>query len=275
MARTVNRHSAIPYYIQVKEALQERVQQGEWQPGDQIPGEPELCRIFNVSRTVVRQALSDLMHEGLIRREKGKGTFIAEPKISGGLVQRLTGSYQDMMAQGYTLVTQVLKQELVPAKPKVAGYLKIAPDTPVIEIERLRFIQNEPLLLVTTYLPYALCAPVLNEDLTNQSLYVVLEKRCGHTLAYGQRTIEAVPANEYESSLLGIKKGAPLILLNSVTYLKDGTPIEYYHALHRGDRSRFEVRVVQMQNQGDVTEIIRGIPGSAPTSNQVKDINQT
>ncbi len=92
----IDRRSPIPYYIQVKKALQEYIEHGERQPGDQLPGELELCRMFDVSRTVIRQALREMEYGGLIVREKGKGTFIAEPKIGESLVQYLTGLYQDM-----------------------------------------------------------------------------------------------------------------------------------------------------------------------------------
>ena len=96
---TINFDSHIPYYIQLIEALKEKISLGEWKVGDQLPSEPELCEIYGVSRTVVRQALREIELEGLITRRKGKGTFIAEPKISESLAQKLTGFYQDMIEQ--------------------------------------------------------------------------------------------------------------------------------------------------------------------------------
>jgi GntR family transcriptional regulator len=252
---SIDRSSPIPYYIQVRDALQMRIQDGSWHPGDQIPGEPELCRMFDVSRTVIRQALNDLVYRGLLVRKKGKGTFVAEPKIRESLVQKLTGFHQDMLEQGYTPVTRVLKQGLVPANRKVAAYLGIEEGTDVVEIERLRFVQDEPIQLTTTYLPYRVCPELLHQDLVNQSLYMFLERQCGIMIARGHRSIEAVPANDYEARLLQVKKGAPLIMLNSVSFLSDGTPVEYYHALHRGDRTRFEVELVRVREQGTRPEV--------------------
>ncbi|GAB4447341.1 MAG: GntR family transcriptional regulator [Anaerolineae bacterium] len=266
--RQIDKDSPVPYYAQVKEALQARIRQGEWQAGDQLPGEPELCRIFDVSRTVIRQALNELWHEGLIVRRKGRGTFVAEPKIRGSLVQKLTGFHEDMVSQGYTPVTQTLQQESVPAPPKVAQYLNIEAGTPVIEIERLRFVLDEPVVLVTTYIPHALCPDLLHADLSQQSLYAFLERQCGLTIAHGRRSIEAVPANAHEARLLRIKQGAPLILLDSVSYLSDGTAIEYYHALHRGDRSRFEVELVRVQEQGSTRTVLGPAPGTFATANR-------
>lgn len=258
--------SALPYYIQVKDALRACIDRGDWPPGTQLPGEPELCRAFEVSRTVIRQALTEMEYEGLIIRKKGKGTFVAEPKISESLVQKLTGFYQDMVERGHVPLTRVLKQHVVPASAKVARRLDIAPETPVIEIERLRYVENEPITLTITYLPYALCPQVAEADLTNQSLYAFLENHCGLLIVRGHRTLEAVAAREHEARLLEVERGAPLILLNSVSYLEDGTPLEYYHALHRGDRSRFEVELVRIRERGMMKELLGSAHPELPSS---------
>ena len=245
---TVDRSHFIPYYVQVRNALLEQINSGNWQPGDQLPAEPELCRMFNVSRTVIRQALKDLEYDGVITREKGRGTFVARPKIDQSLAQKLTGFYQDMVDRGYTPATRILRQGVIPASPKVAERLELEVDTPVIEIHRLRGLPDEPFILDTAYLPYALCAPVLEADLSQRSLYAVLEQQLGLDIARGHRTLEAVRANEYEACLLQINKGDPLILLDSVVYLSHGTPIENLHAHHRGGRSRFEVELVRIRD---------------------------
>ena len=256
MGFTINRSSGIPFYIQVRDVLREHLQAGIWQPGDRLPSEPELCRMFAVSRPVIRQALNDLAQHGLVARLKGKGTFVAPPKITESLVQKLTGFYQDMVEQGYTPTARVLRQELAPAGRRVAERLNIAPETPVIVIERLRFVQDEPIQLVTTYIPQAACPALLEVDLSRRSLYAFLDEACGIVIARGHRSVEAVAANEYEAQMLCVKKGAPLILLDSVSYLSDGTPIEYYHALHRGDRTRFEVELVRVRASGDLQTVL-------------------
>jgi GntR family transcriptional regulator len=241
--------SNIPYYLQLIGLLKEKINHGEWKPGEQIPSEPELCSAYGVSRTVVRQALGEIELEGLIVRRKGKGTFVAEPKINESLVQKLTGFYQDMVDRGLKPITRVLMHEVQPATPKVAEYLCLQPGTPVFCIERLRFVEEEPILLVTTYVPYALCPRLAEYDLSNQSLYTVLEREFGLVISHGRRTIEAVPATEREAQLLMVEECDPLMLLDSVTYLEDGTPLEYYHAVHRGDRSRFEVELIRVPVQ--------------------------
>jgi GntR family transcriptional regulator len=242
----IDHNSPVPYYAQVKENVRGPIERGDWKPGTQLPGEPELCSIFEVSRTVIRQALTELMYEGLIVRVKGKGTFVAEPKIMESLAQKLTGFYQDMAEHGQPPVSRVLKQQVVPASAKVAGLLQIDPGAPLLEIERLRFVKDEPITLVTTFLPFSRCADILRADLTRQSLYALMEQQCGLVIVRGHRTLEAVAANLREAELLQVEIGAPLMLLDSVSYLDDGTPIEYYHAVHRGDRSRFEAELIRV-----------------------------
>lgn len=245
MNEKINFESYIPYYIQLMEILKEKVQTGVWAPGDQIPGEQDLCEMYGVSRTVVRQSLLELELEGVVNRRKGKGTFIALPKISEGLVQKLTGFYQDMVERGLKPGTKVLHQNVVPANEKVARFLNINPDDQVIDILRLRSINEEPIQLVTTYVPFEICPGLAQVDLTNLSLYEYLERECGIFIAKGRRYIEAVLANETEAGLLGIERGTPLLMLDSISFSESEQPIEYYHALHRGDRSRFEVELVR------------------------------
>jgi len=251
MSAAVDRGSPIPYYLQVIALLEEQIRGGKLTPGDQLPGEHELCQEFNVSRTVIRQALNELTRKGLINREKGRGTFIAQPKIREKLFQKLTGFYQDMVDQGYRISTKVLAQQQVEAGLQVGAFLGIASDAPVIQVERLRFIDDEPMVYVTSYLPYARCPELLHADLSNQSLYAFLEHECGIFITRGTRSIEAISVSPREAELLGIRRGAPVIQLDSVSYEANDTPLEYYRALHRGDRSRFEVELLRVRSEGE------------------------
>lgn len=241
----IDRSSYIPFYAQVQDALKEYIEHGDAIPGDQLPSEPDLCRLFDVSRTVIRQAMRGLESEGIIVRHKGRGTFVAEPKIGESLFQELTGFYQDMSRKGHSLVSRVLKQAIIPANAKVAAFLQLPPETAVVCIDRVRYVNNEPIVLVTTYLPHALCPKLVETDLTHRSLYAYLQEEYGLVIARGRRILEAIVASEYEAGLLEISEGAPLISLQSISYLEDGTPLEYYHAFHRGDRSMFEVELIR------------------------------
>ena len=269
MNQRINFDSPIPFYVQLLDMLRDNIKQGVWQPGDQLPGEYSLCDAYAVSRTVVRQALGGLEAEGLIVRRKGKGAFVAEPKIVESLAQKLTGFHQDMRERGLMPVSQVLVQAVVPAPPNIARYLEIPPEAPIIQLCRLRFVQNEPIVLVTSYLPHALCPGLEEVDFRQQSLYVYLERTYGLVIARGRRRIEAIVADAHEAELLQVAVGAPLLLLDSVSYLEDNTPLEYYHAAHRGDRSQFEVELVRIREQGQMRETLRSTEEDLPPSNKL------
>jgi GntR family transcriptional regulator len=111
-------------------------------------------------------------------------------------------------------------------------------------------------LLVTSYLPYELCPELINADLAHQSLYAFLKQEYGLSIARGRRRIDAVVAGEHEANLFQTEVGSPLLRLDSVSYLADGTPLEYFHGLFRGDRSSFDVEIVRNQGNGKGEEVI-------------------
>jgi GntR family transcriptional regulator len=265
--KKIDFNSNIPYYVQLANLIKDKIMQKSWAPGSQIPGEMDLCNEYGVSRTVVRQALSELELDGLINRRKGKGTFIAEPKVSEGLAQKLTGFYQDMIDRGLRSNTQVLHHRVVPCPDKVAEYLQIAPGTRVIDINRLRFVEGTPFQLVNSFIPFDLCPKLADVDLTDRSLYEFLEHECGLFITRGRRYIEAIGANEVEAKLLQIDRGAPLVMLESISYLENGASIEYYHAVHRGDRSRFEVELFRTRSQNPGAEALEVNVDDLPRSN--------
>ena len=194
----------------------------------------------------------------------GRGTFVAPPKLTESAFERLSGFFEDMLALGHPPVSQVRRQEVRPAAEPMAARLKVKPGTPLVEIERLRFVEDEPVVLTTTYLPQALAPGLESADLTHRSLYEYLETECGLSLERGQRTIEAVAADAHQAKLLRVRPGAPLVFLQSVSYLADGRPIEYYLAYHRGDRSRFAVELVRSRlGQGLRVPIAKRFKGTA------------
>ncbi len=248
----IDRGSHVPFYLQLKVALTEGIEQGDWGPGDLIPSESELGKSYGVSRTVVRQALNEMTYEGLVVRQKGKGTFVRQPKISSrSLVQSLEGYYHDMAERGVPVMNQVLEQSLEPADSDVATNLELEPMAPVVKLVRLRFVEEEPIVLVVSHLPYEMCRDVVKADLQHGSLYAFLEEKCGLTIGRGWRRIEAIAADEQAAALLAVDIGSPLIRLKSVSYTPEGVPLEYFDALFRGDRSRFEVEIVDIAGHGE------------------------
>ena len=245
----IDRNSPLPLYAQVRRGLEARLAGGEWRPGDRIPGEPELCKEYGVSRPVIRQALQELAMEGAIVRRKGLGTFVAEPKVvSRSLVHSLVGFYQDMEQMGLATETRVIEQTLLPAGEKIGARLRTDVLTPVVKISRVRSVGGHPVVLVNSFLPYALCPGLIQADLRHQSLYAFLEQEYGLRIAAGRREIEAVLASDEEGRLLEVERGAPLLRLESVSFLEDGQPMEYFNGVFL---SRFVVELGRQTDEGD------------------------
>lgn len=235
--------SKTAYYLQLKDLLQKKIETHELAIGDQLPSEAELCTQYSVSRTVVRQALMELEHEGLIYKRKGKGTFVAKPKLSLSLTKLKSGFSDDVSKKGLSVSTQVLNKELIPATEKIARNLKsVNVGEEVLWLQRLRFVNGEPMALENTWLPARLVACLIEEDLS-QSLYSILKEKYNITFTNGERLIEAVSANEEESRLFNMPKGGPILLIRLRTFVADGTQVEWGVVARRGDRSRIEAQV--------------------------------
>lgn len=243
MQARIDRSSPLPFYHQLKLILLEEMERQGCEPGDRLPGDHELCTTYGVSRTVVRQALAELEAEGVIERVKGRGTFFAKPKTAEGLVQSLTGLYEDVAARGGHLRSDVRKLAVVPADAQIAADLRLEPGDPVTVVERLRYVDDEPWVLTLTHVPADLAPGLVDEDLTDQSLYALLETKYGVRLVRGRRSVEAAAAGPALARSLGLAKGAPVLVLRSISLGENDRPVESFVAYHRGDRSRFEVEL--------------------------------
>ena len=240
----MDRSSPVPLHHQLKVILTDMVRSGELKPGDPFPGELRLCEQYGVSRTVVRQALVQLEFEGIVDRMRGRGTYVATPRTTQGLVQSLSGQFEDLAARGLHLRSTVRTLDVVPAPDHVARALGLADGADVALLERLRFVQGEPWALAVTYLLPDTITWLRETDLAEGSLYAAMEKR-GTRPIHGRRTIQTRSASAAMAADLGVRRGNPVLLLTSVGLDRQERPVEYFEAWHRGDRTVFEVDLVR------------------------------
>ncbi|TVR33649.1 MAG: GntR family transcriptional regulator [Spirochaetaceae bacterium] len=234
----INKRIPIPLYYQLKELLREHIRNNE--VGDPIPTEQQLCQHFGISRPTVRQAISGLVAEGYLQRSKGKGTFIAQPKINQDFLQVLESFNREMRDKGLTPATRVLaKETTVVDEDNISMHLKLPRGASVIYLRRLRFVNNSPLVLVNTFLPLDRLPNLNGHDLERESLYELIEHEHGLSIARAERTLEAVVGEEEDAQLLQIDPGSAVQYIETVTYLTDGSPIEFSQAWYRGDMARF------------------------------------
>ena len=241
--KEINKDIPIPVYYQLKEIIREKIEIGALKIGEKITSENKLSEIYQISRMTVRQAIKELVGEGLLYRDKGRGTFVCEPKIDYGFIQKLTTFYDDMREKGYTMRTKVLKQEIRTASKAIAEKLNIEENEKILYILRIRYIENSPIVTVVNHIPYKLCPNLINEDLTDKSLYQTLAEKYGLVAYKAKVTLEAIIASKYDSELLNIKEDAPIHLMKNITCTKENVIMDYFESHFRGDKGKVQVEL--------------------------------
>ena len=242
--KEINKNIPIPVYYQLKEVIREKIETGKLKIGEKITSENKLGEIYQISRMTVRQAIKELVGEGLLYRDKGRGTFVCKPKINYGFIQKLTTFYDDMVGKGYTMKTKILKQEIKPASKAIAKKLNIEENEKIIYILRIRYIENSPIVHVASHIPYKLCPDLINEDLIDKSLYQTLAEKHGLVAYKARVTLEAIIASKYDSELLNIEENAaPVHLMKEITYTKENIIMDYFESHFRGNKGRVQVEL--------------------------------
>jgi GntR family transcriptional regulator len=232
--------SGIPLYVQIREKL--RSELGQMEPGEPIPAEMELEKKFRVSRITVRRAVEDLVAEGLLVRQQGRGTFVQRPKFTHEL--GLITSWTDQLRRlGFSPKTSHRKIQLEVPLAHVAEALCLAGQEQVIRIQRVRHANREPISYMINYLPARLLPGFLERKFTEESLYEVLQQEYGLVPAIAVDTVGTRPASEEEVEALRIDRHAPVLNVRRISYLADGSPLELAIVASRGDRYQYQATV--------------------------------
>lgn len=242
VAERVRLSSPLPLYTQIREILRSRILDGSYQPHQQMPSEAEMMAMFGVSRITVRQALSDLQAEGLIFRVHGKGSFVSKPKAFQDL-GRLQGFGEAMRQMGYETFARVLSLKTVTPTPQVAEKLQLPKRAKVTELQRVRFLNREPISLDVTWVPTSIGQRLAREDLAARDVFVILENDYAIALGHAELQIGSTLADERLAVQLKVDEGSPLLVIERTTHTADGTPIDYEHLYYRGDAFQYKVRV--------------------------------
>lgn len=239
---TIDRTSFVPFYHQLKMILREQIQSGAVGPGDALPSENELMRRYQVSRATVRRALGELVHEGVVQSVRGRGTFVARPKLEQSLF-RFYSLGRDLSRRGFHLTSRVLTQASRRLPGDVARKLGAGAGEQGVEVTRVRLLDGEPLSLETSYVLERVCGALLAEDLTRRSIYDVIEQTCGHRVVRAEEYLEPIVLGPYEARRLETDEGRPAFYVERLTYGEGPAPLEIRRSVIRGDRYRFFVEL--------------------------------
>jgi GntR family transcriptional regulator len=234
----LNSGISIPLYIKVAERFIAQIESGELVPGEQLPPERKLSESLGINRMTLRRSLNVLHSQGLIIRKHGVGTFIAEPKIDRQMdsVFRFT---RGMLNRGFTPKAELISIQQITLQAGLVEDLALPDSERGYKITRLRFINNEPVMIESYLIPINRFPGLESYDLENRSIYEVMETEFGIHIFRAKQSFEPVLATEFESSLLRIPVGDALMLEKRISYDPEGIPVEVGKDHYRGDRFRF------------------------------------
>ncbi|HWY41866.1 MAG TPA: GntR family transcriptional regulator [Candidatus Sulfotelmatobacter sp.] len=231
--------SGVPAYQRIQSSIRKRIDAGQLRPGDPVSSERDLAKLHQVSLMTARHALAYLEHEGVVERRRGIGTFVATPKIH---FNKLMSYTEQMAARSLNAGSKVLGLKIIDNEPEVAARLSLAPNDPIIKLERLRHAAEEPFALETCYLSSNEFPELLNAPLGRESLFAILERNYDVKLGYADEEIDATAADPHTAELLAVPRREPLLRIRQVIFSTKGKALMYVLGIYRSDRHNFVIR---------------------------------
>lgn len=231
-----------PLYLKVKSDLLEKITSGFYKEGDLIPTEHELSDIYSVSRPTVRQAIQLLVDDGYLEKRKKRGTIVCARKIQQRFTQIISSFDKEMSSKGLISKTKVLSFKLEKPNIKVIDKLGLDEKDMVFKLIRLRYSDEQPNVLVTTFIPQKLFPSLIDVDFNTNSLYETFDK-LGNPISRIFRKLETIKADETVADLLDIEIGDPIFYFKSVGLNNKGKAIEFSISKYRGDINSFTFEI--------------------------------
>ncbi|WP_059051083.1 GntR family transcriptional regulator [Paenibacillus senegalimassiliensis] len=236
----LEKNSPIPLYFQLKEDMIHKIMNEEHKVGESLPSETQLMSMYGVSRTTVRQAIDLLVSEGYLEKRRGVGTFVTKPRLNQWDLAELRSFNEEASRQGLTARTQLLSMRQVKTNDILKGVFGEGP-TIYHQLERLRFIEHEPSVLVTTYVPADLAPDLERFNFSEVSLFAILREHYNLKIIYASKTFRAVNASPEDALALKVPPNFAIQLVDTITYDDKDQPVEYSVSRDRGDLNRFKV----------------------------------
>jgi len=236
----LDRSSPVPLYFQVAQQIERAISEGDLAPGDRLDNEISLAEQFGLSRPTMRRAIQELVDKGLLVRKRGVGTQVVHGQVTRPV--ELTSLFDDLTHHHQTPTTQVLINEIIEAPDDVGAMLSIAHGSPVLHLRRLRFAHGEPLAIMENYLPEDLI-PIGEADLSTRGLYQLMRSR-GVNIRVAKQRIGARTGTPEECTLLGERKGSPVLTMERAAHDDSGRPVEWGRHAYRASQYSFEVTLV-------------------------------
>lgn len=237
----MQKDNRLPLYYQLMDILVDRIDSGELKEHDRLPSERELCEMYNVSRTTVRQAMQELEKENYIYKQHGKGTYVS-PKIINQSLVKFYSFTEEMKKINKVPSTKVLAFEQVDCDSKLAIKMGLEEGEQLYKITRLRLADDTPMLYETSYLPVRKFPDLQVEALKKQPMYTIFRDLYQVQLTKANERFRAVPTTQEEAELLQISQNEPSLLIERLTFEHE-TVVEYTSTIARGDKFTYSVEL--------------------------------
>jgi GntR family transcriptional regulator len=237
---------AKPLYEQMKKIIIQKINSGEYLPEQSLPGERVLMKQFGVSRITIRQAIGDLVNEGILYRRHGKGTYVANKRIERPLA-RLLGIAEELAAENRDIAIRLLESGVRVPTAEIGQALGLNPLESVFMVKRLVITEQIPLLIIYDYFPDAI-KYVFESCMLDRDIFYAQLEACGYKIGHGEQRIGAGAANQDEAHHLKYQKGAPVLVVRRTTFDTNHTPLAYSHITYRGDRYEYFITLKRNTN---------------------------
>lgn len=230
-----------PLYLQIKDILKHKIITSEYPVGSTIPSENELEDMFSVSRMTIRQAVNELVNEGLLKKERGrgKGTIVLSNAIADKL-STVKSFTQKMSEQGLVLKNKQINISLVTPDETIKSALNLAPNEKVLRLNRIRMVNNDIIMYSISYLPESLNLPFDAEQYG--SLYYLLASQNIH-ITHAEEYIEAMLANVIVADALEISTNDAVLKRTRISKDQNNRSIEYTTTYYRSDKYKYIVEL--------------------------------
>lgn len=227
-----DKDSPLTLYYQLSVILAQKISAGEWKPGQMIPSEAELCKMFYVSRITVRKAIENLVQAGKLVKRQGKGTFVTNVSIEHRLSKFYSFS-EELRKRGMAERTQMLSFDIINASDEVSGKLSLPSGEQVFRVKRLRMADEMPYTVETSYIPYILCPGLTSEKIISNGLYNSMSD-LGVIPERIVEKLKATAVSKADAKYMKLIANSPAMRVERLTYY-DIHKIEYCISIMRGD----------------------------------------
>ena len=242
--KIVDESNPMPKYLQISVWLKELIKTKRYNAGEKLASEGEISELCGVHRNTLRQAISELTSIGLVRKERGIGTFIADPApvVLRQKLERIASTAEMMQDEGITQYSKIIGKKVKIASDEIAAALHLGSSKKVIIIRRVRIGNGTPYIYEESHLPYDLFKEILKMDLTG-SMYKIFSKKFNIVLARSKQSIGAVNLDSKIAKILQLPVNSAGIFMESITFNQKSIPMEVLYSYHRGDKYKLEIEL--------------------------------